>query len=76
MFGQSKNNKKRDEQDGIQKKSARGNMDEYEALRTIVAENPGLFSRVLEKIKIYRAMHASQDESGQQVPADKKKPKT
>ncbi len=39
---------------GLPKKSSRGNMDEYEAVRTIVAENPGLLMRVLDKIRSSR----------------------
>jgi hypothetical protein len=59
MFGQSGNSKKKDDSDAIQKKSARGNMDEYEAMRTIVSENPGLMTRVLEKIRVHRAMNSA-----------------
>ena len=57
MFGNS--GKKKAENDGLAVKSARGNMDEYEALRTIVAENVSLLSRVLEKIRIHRTMNGS-----------------
>lgn len=56
MFGQSGNKKKKEDQEGLATKSARGNMDEYEALRTIVAENAGLLSRVMEKIRVHRSM--------------------
>jgi hypothetical protein len=56
MFGQSGNKKKKEESEGLAVKSARGNMDEYEALRTIIAENTGLLGRVLEKLRIHRAM--------------------
>jgi hypothetical protein len=71
MFGQSKSNKKREDNEAVQKKSARGNMDEYEALRTIVAENPGLFNRVLEKIRVHRAMNSSENDPLKKKPADK-----
>lgn len=37
-------------------------MDEYEAMRTIVSENPGLLNRVLEKIRIHRAMNPSEND--------------
>ena len=67
MFGQS-GKKNNESQSGIQKTSARGNMDEYEALRTIVAENPGLLMRVLEKIRAARDGAGS----GQKIGAPKK----
>ena len=74
MFGQSGNKKKKDEAEGLAVKSARGNMDEYEALRTIVAENSGLLARVLEKIRIHRTM--SNAKPGEiEKPADDKKDK-
>jgi hypothetical protein len=72
MFGQSGSKKKKEDNEGLAVKSARGNMDEYEALRTIVAENSGLLSRVLEKIRIQRAMSGTK--SGETpMPADEKK---
>jgi hypothetical protein len=64
MFGQSNNKKKKDENEGLAVKSARGNMDEYEALRTIIAENAGLLARVLEKIKVHRALSAEPAPTG------------
>ncbi len=74
MFGQSGNKKKKEDNEGLAVKSARGNMDEYEALRTIVAENTGLLSRVLEKIRIQRAMSGAKP-SETPAPADDKKDK-
>lgn len=63
MFGAKK--KKTDEDAaGVMQKSARGNMDEYEALRTIVAENAGLMNRVLEKIKIHRTLAGTINKPG------------
>jgi flagellar basal body rod protein FlgF len=56
MFGSNNNKKKSDENASLATSSARGNMDEYEALRTIVAENAGLLGRVFEKIRKTRAM--------------------
>lgn len=47
-------NKSREAQNGIPKSTHRGNMDEYEAVRTIVSENPGLLMRVLDKIRSAR----------------------
>jgi hypothetical protein len=55
MFG-AKSKKKEEQAAGLMQKSSRGNMDEYEALRTIVAENAGLLARVLEKIRIQRTL--------------------
>jgi hypothetical protein len=75
MFGQSNSNKKKEDHDGLQKKSSRGNMDEYEALRTIVSENPGLMNRVLEKIRVHRAMNSSDNDPLNKAAEDKKNPK-
>ena len=55
MFG-AKSKKKEDASNGVMKKSTRGNMDEFEALRTIVSENPGLMARILDKIRIQRTL--------------------
>lgn len=55
MFG-AKSKKKDDDNSKVMQKSTRGNMDEYQALRTIVAENPGILTRVLEKIRVQRAL--------------------
>jgi hypothetical protein len=63
VFGQSGNSKKKDDGDAVQKKSIRGNMDEYEALRTIVSENPGLLTRVLEKIRVARTMNNTEKQN-------------
>lgn len=49
----------RDQNAGIPQSSSRGNMDEYEAVRTIVAENPGLLMRVLDKIRAARSASAN-----------------
>jgi hypothetical protein len=73
MFGQSGNNKKKEDSDAIQKKSARGNMDEYEAMRTIVSENPGLLNRVLEKIRVHRAMNPSENDTIKKASTDNDK---
>jgi hypothetical protein len=43
----------------VMQQSSRGNMDEFEALRTIIAENTGLLNRVLEKIRIQRTLSNS-----------------
>lgn len=59
MFGDSRDKKKSTENNGIPKTSPRGNMDEYEAVRSIVSSNPGLLSRVLEKIRSHRASKSS-----------------
>jgi hypothetical protein len=53
MFGES-NKKKKSEDQGILKTSPRGNMDEFEAVSSIVTSNSGLLSRVLEKIRSQR----------------------
>ena len=74
MFGSSNNKKKKDESDGLATKSSRGNMDEYEALRTIIAENVGFLSRVLEKIRVQRAMSGTKSNEAPE-PADDKKDK-
>ena len=50
-------------------------MDEYEALRTIVSENPGLMNRVLEKIRVHRAMNSSDNDPLNKAAEDKKNPK-
>ena len=55
MFG-GKSKKSAEDSAALAQKSARGNMDEYEALRTIISENLGLSTRVLEKIRSHRAM--------------------
>ncbi len=55
MFG-AKTKKKEDDTSRIMQKSTRGNMDEYEALRTVVAENTGLLVRILEKIRVQRTL--------------------
>ncbi|MCX6116552.1 MAG: hypothetical protein NT027_03350 [Proteobacteria bacterium] len=55
MFG-AKTKKKEEQAAGLMQKSARGNMDEYEALRTIVAENSALLSRILDKIRVHRTL--------------------
>lgn len=55
MFG-AKKKKENSDNAGVMQKSTRGNMDEYEALRTIVAENTGLLNRVMEKIRIQRTL--------------------
>jgi hypothetical protein len=54
MANHSENRKKSEGIAGLAQRSSRGNMDEYEALRTIVAENPGLLMRILEKIRTAR----------------------
>lgn len=56
MFGSNNSKKKSDDNASLATSSARGNMDEYEALRTIIAENQGLLGRVFEKIRRTRAM--------------------
>ncbi len=56
MFGSNNSKKKGDENATLATSSARGNMDEYEALRTIVAENSGLLNRVFDKIRKTRAL--------------------
>ncbi len=53
-MAQDSSNKSKNQSGGIAKSSHRGNMDEYEAVRTIVSENPGLLMRVLEKIRSAR----------------------
>lgn len=40
----------------IKQKSHRGALDELESLRSIVAENPTLLNKVLEKIRIHKAL--------------------
>ena len=71
MFGGKK--KKADADNaGVMQKSARGNMDEYEALRTIVAENTGLMNRVMEKIKIHRTLNGSR-KAGVEAPEEKER---
>ncbi len=55
MFG-AKTKKKEENSNGVMQKSTRGNMDEFEALRTIVSENAGLLARVLDKIRIQRTL--------------------
>jgi hypothetical protein len=57
MFG-TKKKKVSTSTSSIMQTSSRGNMDEYEALRTIVSENSGLLQRVLDKIKFLRAQSA------------------
>jgi hypothetical protein len=56
MFGSNNKKKSGKESEGLATSSSRGNMDEYEALRTIIAENPGLLLRVFDKIRVARAM--------------------
>lgn len=76
MFGGKKKQSERD-QDTIMQKSARGNMDEYEALRTIVAENAGLLTRVLDKIRIQRTLSGKSPKAESAAPqnSDPKKAK-
>ena len=72
MFGAKK--KKNDaDASGVMQKSSRGNMDEYEALRTIVAENAGLLNRVLEKIKIHRTLTGKNKPTGIETPEQKER---
>ena len=75
MFGQSSNKKKKEENEGLATKSARGNMDEYEALRTIVAENTGLLARVLDKIRVHRSMSNTKSPDAPKPDEDKKNKK-
>lgn len=56
MFGSNNSKKKGEENAALATSSARGNMDEYEALRTIIAENNGLLNRVFDKIRKTRAL--------------------
>ncbi len=63
MFGDSQDKKKSSDNNGIPKSSPRGNMDEYEAVRSIVSSNPGLLSRVLEKIRSHRASKSNDGKS-------------
>jgi hypothetical protein len=63
MFGDSQDKKKSPENQGIPKSSPRGNMDEYEAVRSIVSSDPGLLSRVLEKIRSHRASKSGDSKS-------------
>lgn len=70
MFG-AKKKKATADAAGVMQKSTRGNMDEYEALRTIIAENSGLLIRVLEKIKIHRVMSGN-NKSGVEAPVEAK----
>ncbi len=72
MFGGSRK-KEKENQSGIQKTSSRGNMDEYEALRTIVAENPGLLMRVLEKLRAARDSSGSQKTASASVETNQNK---
>lgn len=73
MFGDSGDKKKPTENQGIPKSSARGNMDEYEAVRTIIATNPGLLTRVLEKIRSQRSSKNSDGKSVDKKTAQEKK---
>lgn len=54
MFGDSNSKKKSNDNQGVLKTSPRGNMDEFEAVSSIVTSNTGLLSRVLEKIRSNR----------------------
>lgn len=54
MSSDSNNKRKSVENQGVLKTSPRGNMDEFEAVSSIVTSNSGLMSRVLEKIRIQR----------------------
>lgn len=54
MFGDSNNKKKSNDNQGVLKTSPRGNIDEFEAVSSIVTSNTGLLSRVLEKIRSHR----------------------
>lgn len=60
LFGKNDQKHRSGSKDGLAKKTARGNMDEYEALRTIVNDNPGLLARVLDKIRQIRTMKEHQ----------------
>ncbi|MCX6125572.1 MAG: hypothetical protein NTV34_12635 [Proteobacteria bacterium] len=71
MFGVKR--KKADENSSsVMQKSARGNMDEYEALRTIVAENPGILTRVMDKIRIQRTLSGKGSKPGAQASSESK----
>jgi hypothetical protein len=72
MFGAKKKKSDADAA-GVMQKSSRGNMDEYEALRTIVSENAGLLNRVLEKIKIHRTLSGTYKKSGIESPEQKER---
>lgn len=54
MSGDSNNKKKSGDNQGVLKTSPRGNMDEFEAVSSIVTSNSGLMSRVLDKIRMQR----------------------
>lgn len=63
MFGTPNNKKKSAENQGVLKTSPRGNMDEFEAVTSIVTSNSGLFSRVLDKIRMQRRELQSSEKS-------------
>jgi hypothetical protein len=54
MSSDSNNKRKSVENQGVLKTSPRGNMDEFEAVSSIVTSNSGLLSRVLDKIRFQR----------------------
>jgi len=74
MFG-GKNKRSEKADDGLMQKSKRGNMDEYEALRTIIAENSGLLARVLEKIRVQRGLSQKNPKAEAPKSDEKKKKK-
>lgn len=63
MFGTSNNKKKSAENQGVLKTSPRGNVDEFEAVTSIVTSNSGLLSRVLDKIRMQRRELQSSEKS-------------
>jgi hypothetical protein len=75
MFGSNSNKKKGDENATLATSSARGNMDEYEALRTIVAENSSLLNRVFDKIRKARSMSTATSKTEISAPPASEKKK-
>lgn len=72
MSSDSNNKKKSGENQGVLKTSPRGNMDEFEAVSSIVTSNSGLMSRVLEKIRVQRRDSQTPGKSGNK-PAEQAK---
>jgi hypothetical protein len=72
MSSDANNKRKSGEHQGVLKTSPRGNMDEFEAVSSIVTSNSGLLSRVLDKIRVQRRDNQTPGKSPNK-PADQAK---
>ena len=77
MTMEKKKSNGEDSKNRMKQKSHRGALDELESLRSIVAENPTLLQKVLEKIRVHKALSigVSKNKIGSDNKIDKDKSK-